>query len=543
MINLFKKMIQVFGLKSHFKGSGSTSDAAIPRHLFTSLMESVNDGIVVIDKNGKFVLFNPKAFQILGNQEASTDPNKWSQFYGLYYTDNDQQIPTNELPLMRALAGEKIDQFKVRLRRNGQIDDKFISVSAAPLVDSSGVQTGASAIFRDISEEFRLHQQIAQGHKMEAMGRLAGGVAHDFNNKLGTILLTCDFMQTKIKDPQLVDLTNHIRQVANQAAALTTQLLAFSRKQVILPEIIDVKKRILSNMKFLHQLIGEDIEIDMKGPEGDSLIKVDPSQIDQVIINLCTNSRDAMPHGGKITIEVTPVEFQLPFMYRDIKIPVGEYIMLAISDTGIGMSEELKSKIYEPFFTTKPIFEGTGLGLSMVEGIIKQHNGEILVFSKVGEGTTFKIFFPRSYEKNRKLDLPEIKITQKSGEEVILLLEDDDNLREVTFDILTSRGYKVIMASKPSQVENLVHENPDIRLLLTDLIMPGKNGKQVADEVENYHPNIKVIFMSGYTNNIIEQKGAGVPQERFLQKPVSSEDMFKMIRETLDYVPEEKKAA
>jgi two-component system cell cycle sensor histidine kinase/response regulator CckA len=512
----------------------SSMQTLLANHFLNSLMESPIDGIIVINTDRKIILLNQMSQEILGRGRNEPLSNMWEMSENIYQQTENINIPKDELPITRALRGEVVHQAKIRIKNADDDSGIFISVSAAPLRNRQGKQIGAVVVFRNNTEAHRLSLQISQANKMEAIGRLAGGIAHDFNNKLGTILLTCDFIKGKSDMAQVQTLTNNIREVALKSADLTKQLLAYSRKQVIQPQVFDVKDRILSRLNFLKQLLHEDISIELNLCKNDSKIKVDPDQFDQILFNICANARDAMPQGGKLLIETDTLELQALSTRGGALLVAGEYFCISVKDSGLGMSDDTRDRIFEPFFTTKSNHESVGLGLAMVHGIVKQHGGEIAVYSKLGEGSTFKIYFPLAKDESEAFSAPKTQSSKSSGREKILVVEDDESLRGVTCEILAMTGYEVISTSNPSEVGELLDKHPDVSLLLTDVIMPQKNGQQVADEVSKLNPSIKVVFMSGYAHDVIEERGLLVSSKNFISKPVTAEYLLKIIREALD---------
>jgi PAS domain S-box-containing protein len=387
----------------------------------------------------------------------------------------------------------------------------------------------------DLVERRRLEMQLRQSQKMEAIGQLAGGVAHDFNNVLTVILSNAELLLRGLgpEDPRQDELTD-IRQAAQRAAALTRQLLAFSRKQVRKPRVLSLNAVVSSIEKMLARLIGEDVELLTSLESSLWLIEVDQGQLEQIIMNLAVNARDAMPEGGKLSIETGNVEVDEKFARAHYPIVPGRYAVLTVSDTGTGMDSETRSRVFEPFFTTKKMGEGTGLGLSTVYGIVKQSSGFIWAYSEPGEGTTFKIYFPET------LPPEEVTSQQQQDEQVeveaetVLLVEDEESVRGLARRILLDEGYRVLEAD--SAVEalkvSMAHEGP-IELLVTDLVMPELNGRELAERMAPKRPDMRMLFMSGYTDHAV-LRGVPVPlQQNFLQKPFTPESLIRKVREVL----------
>jgi PAS domain S-box-containing protein len=389
---------------------------------------------------------------------------------------------------------------------------------------------------QDVTDHKRLEEQLMQAQKMEAVGRLAGGVAHDFNNLLTAIIGYSQITLFKLAtDDPLRREIEEIIKAGERAAALTSQLLAFSRKQVLNPQVLNLNQMIENMSKMVRRVIGEDIELEtmLGSPLGQ--VKVDPGQIDQVLLNLVINARDAMPEGGKITIETTNVYLDEEYARTHVAVQTGAYVMLAISDTGVGMDAFTRARIFEPFFTTKSVDKGTGLGLSTVYGIVTQTGGHIWVYSEVNQGTVFKIYLPRVDE----VAIAEGEVEERSdlqGHETVLVVEDEMQVSRLIVKVLKEHGYKVLEASRAEDALNLVaaQRNENIDLLLTDVIMPGMSGKTLATQFRVIRPNTKILFISGYTDNAIVHHGILDPGIAFVQKPFTPHALTRKVREILD---------
>ena len=405
-----------------------------------------------------------------------------------------------------------------------------------PLIDDSGKVLGVASLVQDVSERVALEEKLRQSQKMEAVGRLAGGVAHDFNNLLTIILGYSQLLADGLPEgSRLADNTKQIKSAADRAAGITRQLLAFSRKTVLSPHVINLNDIVLNLDSLLRRLIGEDIEVFSMPAKDLGSVKADPSQIEQVVMNLALNARDAMPHGGKLTVETANVNLDGKYAQEHQSVEPGRYVMLAISDTGEGMTQETQARIFEPFYTTKEVGKGTGLGLSMVYGIVKQSGGYVWVYSEPGRGSTFKIYFPRVDAPAEVLEPEKHPIKVQRGTETILLVEDDEQLRELSSSVLTNCGYHVLVASTPEQGLTICKVNANrIRLLVTDVVMPRMNGRQLAEQVLKIQPEMKVLYISGYTNNAIGHYGVLDPGLWFLPKPFTLSDLVSKVREVLD---------
>jgi PAS domain S-box-containing protein len=435
------------------------------------------------------------------------------------------------------------DHFRSAQRFTGLIAD-WVRKDKAPLtvrlsgrtIRDQDRTTYFELFAEDVTEHRALEDQLRQAQKMEAVGRLAGGIAHDFNNLLMVISGYCEFLLDRIgPDPSIRGPADEIAKAARRATSLTTQLLAFSRKQMLTPKVLDLNGVVTENLKLLTRLIGEDVELVMIPGTDLGLVKADPGQVEQVIMNLAVNGRDAMPRGGKLTIETANVTLDASYARVHAPAEPGEYVMLAVSDTGCGMDSDTQTHIFEPFFTTKGP-KGTGLGLSTVYGIVKQSGGYIWVYSELNRGTTFKVYLPKvsavgeTAAAQPVAALPEVA----QGYETILLVEDETTVRELTKQYLQIQGYTVFEAADPSvalQISN-AHDGP-IHLLLTDVIMPGMNGRELAQRVTAARPETRVLYMSGYTENVIGHNGTLEPGINLLQKPFSLPVLKAKVRQVL----------
>ncbi|MBW8004016.1 MAG: response regulator [Planctomycetes bacterium] len=411
-------------------------------------------------------------------------------------------------------------------------------------LNNKGVVDGFVSIITDITERkqaeaalLESEEQLRQAQKMESIGRLAGGVAHDFNNLLTTII---GYSELISMEEDLNDTTKEgvqeIKNSAERAAALTQQLLAFSRKQVLKPHVIDLNLLITKLGSMLKRLVSEDINLTTELGSNLGNIKADPGQVEQVIMNLVVNARDAMPEGGAITIETLGVNLDESYHQQHPEVIPGDYVLLAVSDTGHGMDEETQSQVFEPFFTTKEVGKGTGLGLSTVYGIVKQSGGFIWVYSKLEQGTTFKIYLPQITGTKKQHESRPQKKDPMGGTETILLVEDEESLRKMAGKILKGYGYCVIEADDGMDALEIVNKKdyPEIDLLVTDVIMPKMGGKELSEKLFEEYPKLKVVYISGYTDNAIAHHGVLDEGVSLLQKPFSSESLAEKVREILD---------
>jgi PAS domain S-box-containing protein len=413
----------------------------------------------------------------------------------------------------------------------GEIREADVS---AELIELEG-QTCVLAITRDITETLKLETQFRQAQKMEAVGRLAGGVAHDFNNLLGVIIgysdLSLPMLAPESKANRYMD---QIKKASHRAVGLTRQLLAFSRQQVVFPKILDLNEVVHNVTTMLQRLVGEDVAMSFRPTVPIGLINGDPGQIEQILMNLVVNARDAMPGGGEIIIETGHAELDEHYVFQHPGSHAGQHIVLSVSDTGCGMDEKIKAQIFEPFFTTKGIGQGTGLGLSTVYGIVKQGGGTIFVYSEPGKGTTFKIYLPRVEGKAEQLAQSHTEADFPGGSETILVVEDDLSLRELTVSMLQATGYRVIEAGNAEAALDIVKASePGIDLLLTDVIMPGKSGVELVGLAKAIRPNLRSLFVSGYTGDVVALRGGLIPEAAFLEKPFTRSSLLKKIRSAL----------
>jgi PAS domain S-box-containing protein len=499
-----------------------------------TLIEASPLAIISIDTQGCLTSWNTAAERIFG----------WRQ----------EEVLGKPLPLIREedrglfeekfqeqLAGNPFIGEWICLKKDGSPAD--VEVISALLRDSEGKIIGSMGILEDVTESKKFEQalrkseeQLRQAQKIEAVGKLAGGVAHDFNNILTAISGQSELllMDLRENDPRQLHV-QVIQQAADRAASLTRQLLAFSRKQINQPKVLDLNELILNPDKMLRRLIPEDVQI-MLIP-GSNLGKVftDPGQIEQVIVNLAVNARDAMPQGGKLLIETSNAELDEEYCQRHPQVKPGPYVTLAVSDTGIGMDSETQSHIFEPFFTTKEMGKGTGLGLSMVYGIVKQNSGHIWVYSKPRHGTTFKIYFPMTVKSVEKIEAPPICTLSFKGSETILLLEDEDIVLEITKKMLQREGYAVLSANKGSDALVIGEQHQgSINLILSDVLMPDMSAPETVERLMPMQPNAKVLYMSGHTENAIVHHGVLDPGLAFIQKPFRRVELLGKVRGLLD---------
>jgi two-component system cell cycle sensor histidine kinase/response regulator CckA len=441
--------------------------------------------------------------------------------------------PSHRLEMLRKLQeGGRVTGLHTQYTTSeGEIREAEVS---AELIELEG-QSCVLAITRDITEGQRLEAQFRQVQKMEAVGRLAGGVAHDFNNLLSVIIGYCDLSLGLVAPGTPVSQNlEQIKAASNRAVLVTQQLLAYSRQQVVFPKILDLNEVVQNLTSMLQRMVREDITISFRPTVPIGSINADPGPIEQVLMNLVVNARDAMPGGGEIVIETGNAELDELYVSRHPGSHAGQHVVLVVSDTGCGMEEEIKSHIFEPFFTTKGIGQGTGLGLSTVYGIVKQSEGSIWVYSEPGKGTTFKIYFPRVAGKAEPLLASHGEAEFPGGSETILVVEDDELLRNLVVRMLQGAGYRVIEAKNAeTALDTLKASKPGIDLLLTDAIMPGKSGAELLEQAKVIRPELRSLLMSGYTGDLVALRGGRLPEATFLEKPFTRHSLLGKVRSAL----------
>ena len=495
-----------------------------------ALLESAAQAIITVDAKGRIVLFNTRVAEMFGYSReellgAAVEmllPESAGERHSVARAGFFAKPRVRPMGIGVDLAGRRKDGSEFP-----------VEVSLSYIRTDEGVF--AIAFVSDISQRKRLEEQLMHAQKMEAVGRLAGGVAHDFNNML-TVISGYNQMildQVSPLDP-LRGYAEEILKAADRAAALTNQLLTFSRRQVAQPRVFNVNTALSLTEKMLRRLIGEDIELSLRLDPETGNIRADPGHLEQAVFNLATNARDAMPDGGRLTIETSNVTLDENYAKTHLGVEPGEYIMIAVCDSGHGMDIETRRRVFEPFFTTKEKGKGTGLGLATVYGIVKQAGGDIWVYSEIGKGTAFKLYFPRVRDAASEPDGARGSLPTLQGSETVLLVEDEQGVRDLTARMLKQMGYRVLVAASGAEaIEISKSYSGKIALLLTDMVMPGISGKQLADELRLSRPEAKVVFVSGYTENTISQAGALEAGLSFLGKPFSRDALARKLREAL----------
>ncbi len=485
--------------------------------------------IFIKDLDGRYLLSNRQFEKITGVPGAQvigkTD-------YDLFRPEQAAAFRANDLEVLK--AGAPMEFEEAALHNDGihtSIVCKF------PLRDSDGKPYAVCGITTDITARKQLEEQLRQAQKMEAIGRLAGGIAHDFNNLLMVIIGYCRLLlQQVVRDPLMQNRIEEILRAGERATTLTRQLLAFSRKQVLTPTVLDLNTVLSEMSSMLQRLLGEDINLATALDPALGHVKTDQGQIEQVIMNLAVNARDAMPRGGRLTIETRNVELR-EATRQNQSVRVGHYVLLSVSDTGEGMDAATQERIFEPFFTTKEQGKGTGLGLATVYGIVKQSGGYIFVYSERGRGTTFKLYLPRVDEPVASASLGPVEAGLPRGTETVLLVEDEPGVRSFVRNILQQYGYTVLEARHGFEALVIAHQHPaSIHLLLTDVVMPQMSGPEVAAHLIPLRPDLKVLYMSGYSDEAVIHHGVMAPATAFLQKPCGPDTLVRKVREVLDRV-------
>jgi PAS domain S-box-containing protein len=436
----------------------------------------------------------------------------------------------DEIPgiLERIRGGEVVEYFEsVRLTKDGHRVN--VSVSVSPIHDADGRVVGASAIARNITVQKKIEDQLRQSQKMEAIGRLAGGVAHDFNNLLGIVTACTELLRSHVDDDS-GEYIDNIREAAKRGASLTRQLLAFSRRQPVQAQVLDLNERLKEVSKLLRPLMGDDVEITVVPRAPTAIVEADAGQLDQIVVNVAVNARDAMPRGGKLIIETGVFEFDEGFAHEHPPLVAGRYVMLAISDSGMGMDESTRAHIFEPFFTTKEMGKGSGLGLATVYGIVKQCGGHIWVYSEPDRGTTFKIYLPSADHKlGARHEVQAETLPPRREGVTILLAEDDPIMRRLTKKMLEEHGYKVLEAVDGKDALELIGANhAEIDLTLTDVVMKGMSGPELVLRLIDSHPAMKVVYMSGYTGELVASQGVD-SAIRLLEKPFTRSSLLRIL--------------
>ena len=515
------------------------------RALLEAALEHSPMGIVICNAKGSEILWtNPAAMQICGIESSAPEPEKSMPiFSGLAALQTDgSPYPSGEFPPFQSAKKGKIVREKEFLLRDAHKRDRWISYNTAPIRKPDGSILASIVILQDVTkrryaqrERERLQQQLNQAQKMESVGLLAGGIAHDYNNMIGVILGSIELaLEESIPTSSIHENLETIQRAAKRSSNLTQQLLSFARKQIAKPKVLNINEKIKDSLNMLRRVVGENIDIFLRPVSKPWPVNIDPTQVDQILINLCLNARDAIDGIGEISIEtkneVVTEEGRATCQWL---LP-GDYVSLIVTDNGCGIEKEHIDRIFEPFFTRKARGDGTGLGLASVYGIVKQNKGFITVDSKSGKGSVFKILLPRSRKKTGKPVLEAAKKNEKGRGEMVLIVEDEEDILAMSRKIVERLGYSALVANKPTEALHVAEANAGkIQLLMTDVIMPEMNGRDLANRILSNQPNMKCLYVSGYSDDIIAKHGIMDEGVHFLQKPFSIKELSDKIRETL----------
>jgi PAS domain S-box-containing protein len=503
-------------------------------HQFRNLVDSVTDyAIFMLDQAGHVTTWNAGAERIKGYSGDEII----GQHFSIFYTEEDRGNGVPDQALATARRAGRIAMDGWRIRKGG--DRFWASVIINPIHDESGQTVGFAKVTRDLTERRAIEEQLRQVQKMEAVGQLTGGIAHDFNNLLTVISGNVETVQRRMSrtDPGLYRYLDAAARAVERASTLTHRLLAYSRRQPLQPKPVELNRLIMGMSDLLGRTIGASITIETVLAGGLWHASLDPNQLENAILNLAVNARDAMPNGGKLTLETANAHLDEEYARANAEVTAGQYAMLAVTDTGIGMTPDVVEKAFEPFFTTKEIGEGTGLGLSQVYGFIKQSGGHVKIYSEPGEGTTVRLYLPRLREHAADVqeDVPMMQPPPPGGRETILVVEDNDDVRAYATDILRELGYEVFEATEGDAALSLIASEPRIKLLFTDVGLPGPfNGRQIADEARKLRSDLKVLFTTGYAQNAIIHQGRLDPGVQLIVKPFNFAGLAAKIRQMFD---------
>ena len=502
----------------------------------------IDYAIFQLDANGLVATWNPGAERIKGYKAEEIIGRHFSCFY----TDEDQKAGLPDKVLVTARREGRYEAEAWRVRKDGS--RLFASVVIDPIRSEEGEIIGFAKVTRDITERHEVQnalkeaqQQLAVSQKMEAVGQLSGGIAHDFNNLMMIVLGNLETAQRNMRDiadihPNLERNLNNAMRGAQRAASLTSRLLAFSRRQPLDPKPLDVNKFLSGTAEFLRRSLGEMMDVEMVGAAGLWQIEVDANQLETALVNVAINARDAMPNGGKLTIEAANIYLDAAYCRLIPELSPGQFVVICITDTGEGMHSDVISRAFEPFFTTKEVGHGTGLGLSQVYGFVKQSGGHVKIYSEVDQGTTVKLYFPRFVGElvEDENESPEILAQGEQGE-TILLVEDDKDVRSYLSDALRGLHYRVLSAANATTALKLLAEDAlRIDILLTDIVMPGMNGRELGERATQLRPRLKVLYMTGYSRNAVVHHGRLDQGVDLLQKPISTQVLASRLRDMLD---------
>jgi PAS domain S-box-containing protein len=499
----------------------------------------IDHALYMLDPEGRIVSWNSGARRLKGYEANEIMGESFFRFF----TAEDRESGLPQQALETAAQTGRFESEGWRVRKDGS---RFWGLAVIDAIhDENGNLLGFVKITRDMTERMEAQrvlretqEQLAAAQKMEAVGQLSGGIAHDFNNLLTIILGNLETAHRNLSEtsnPSLQRAIENAMRGAQRAASLTQRLLAFSRRQPLKPKPLDINRFLIGAVEFLHRSLGETVEIETAGAAGLWPVELDTNQLEIALLNLAINARDAMPDGGKLTIEVMNSFLDHEYCRLNLGVTPGQYVMLSVTDTGSGMTGDVLARAFEPFFTTKEIGQGTGLGLSQVYGFVKQSGGHIKLYSEIDHGTTVKMYFPR-LPRGETLDDSEAELHEpRESRETILLVEDDDDVRAYLIEVLRSLGYRVIASSNGEDALALLSQSElPIDLILTDVVMPGMSGRELGMRALELRPELKVIYMTGYSRNAVVHQGRLDPRIELLQKPITQTDLATRIRDALD---------
>ncbi len=510
------------------KDHTTTKRLEVEISMLSHALKNVSESLSVFDLHGNIIFVNDAFVDTYGYPKEELIGKPIDLFHPPDIGQTSVFKPIIEQSIQGSWEGELTAQ-----RKNGE--SFTISLRTSTVRNEDGIPIVVIGVSRDITQLKILEDQLRQSQKMEAIGQLAGGIAHDFNNLLTVIEGYIELLFSSIaeSDPT-INFVKQIKKASDRATSLTRQLLAFSRRQILQPKVIDLNALINEIMVLIKRLIGEDIELKLNLQKDVNPIRADRSQIEQVLMNLAVNARDAMPYGGTLTISSESIYLDTAYTRLNPEVKEGSYVILTVSDTGVGMDEEIKEHIFEPFFTTKDKARGTGLGLATVYGIVKQSDGYITVESEPGKGTEFKIYFPGFKKQLPKKEKDKKKIKTVGGHETIMVVEDEYMVRELVCDTLRNSGYKVIEATNGKEAIEIFEKNKKkIDMILTDVIMPEMSGRKLIETLSEKLPHLKALYMSGYTDDAIIRHGVLEPGMDYIQKPFTPKSLIQKIREVL----------
>ena len=497
-----------------------------------STFNSMAEAVLVIDARGTVVLSNAAATRMLRYQQGMT-VNDLREMSIVYAADGATPVTTDGLPAARALRGEPFDGMELVVRPAGKAEAVHLVISGAPLRDGSGAISGAALVYHDITAARETERQLQQSQKLDAIGKLTGGVAHDFNNMLTVITGTTETLVAGLADrPEYQSVARLIDDAAERCAELIQHLLAFARKQPLQPRNVEINSAVLDIVKLLRPALGEQIEIETILAQDAITSHIDPSQLANSVLNMAINARDAMPDGGKLLLETRNVVLDDAYAEANAEVRPGPYVMLAVSDSGTGMPVDVRDKVFEPFFTTKELGKGSGLGLSMVYGFVKQSGGHIKIYSEQGHGTTIRLYLPPAHGRAEAAAATTAPVA--GGSEAILVVEDDVLVRNFVIAQLQALGYRTVAAADSRAALVHIDSGEPFDLLFTDVILPGgMSGRELADEVAKRRPGLKVLYTSGYTDNSIVHHGRLDEGVLLLTKPYRKSQLAQIVRQAL----------